>query len=140
VSGNGSSFKMCYSYQHIGHNRRAKFRHHAELVIILLIVIYFTFSTSLISIPLCPFNYFLHYPCPTCGTTRSIWHLLHGNFKLAWSFNPIGFVVMFLLFRRMSYLLLPKFRWQQYVNSNLFNHVLMIIYILLGLLRIVSVL
>lgn len=33
------------------------------------------------------------HPCPGCGVTRSITALSHGHPKLAWSFNPLGYVV-----------------------------------------------
>jgi len=37
-------------------------------------------------------------PCPSCGTTRSVICLLSGNFKEAFFFNPLGILMVFLMF------------------------------------------
>ena len=74
---------------------------HCELAVIGLAICYFAFSTHLMDVPLCPSAFFMGIPCPTCGTTRSVWHILHGDFALAWTYNPIGFLVVLLLFRRL---------------------------------------
>lgn len=34
-----------------------------------------------------------HIPCPSCGTTRSVLSLLHGDIKEALFWNPIGLIV-----------------------------------------------
>ncbi len=36
-------------------------------------------------------------PCPSCGTTRSVMLILHGNFFDAFRLNPLGFVAVFIL-------------------------------------------
>lgn len=33
------------------------------------------------------------FPCPSCGSTRSIVALLHGNFHKALYLNPLGYLV-----------------------------------------------
>lgn len=33
-------------------------------------------------------------PCPTCGATRCVIALLHGNVAQAWQFNPLIFVAL----------------------------------------------
>jgi Protein of unknown function (DUF2752) len=44
--------------------------------------------------PRCPFLAVTGYPCLTCGATRCTIALLHGNFPLAWSWNPLAFVAL----------------------------------------------
>jgi hypothetical protein len=42
----------------------------------------------------CPFLAVTGYPCLTCGATRCAIAFLHGNFSLAWSWNPLAFVAL----------------------------------------------
>lgn len=46
---------------------------------------------------LCPIRLLTGYPCPACGTTRSIGAITEGRFSDALSLNPIGFLVIFAL-------------------------------------------
>lgn len=46
---------------------------------------------------LCPIYILTGFPCPTCGTTRSMYWILQGNPLLAFKFNPLGFLVLGLL-------------------------------------------
>ena len=32
--------------------------------------------------------------CPGCGTTRAIQHLIHLDFKQAWEFNKLSFIIL----------------------------------------------
>lgn len=41
---------------------------------------------------LCMFRNVTGLPCPFCGTTRSIGHILIGDFESALRLNPLGFV------------------------------------------------
>lgn len=43
---------------------------------------------------MCPIRLLTGYPCPACGTTRSVGAILTGNFNLAWGLNPLGFVLI----------------------------------------------
>jgi hypothetical protein len=81
-------------------------RRWGEFAFLLGLVLYFRLSGSLPEVPLCPSHYF-GYRCLTCGTTRSLWNLLHGDLGTAWRFNPIGFVVLVVLVRRIFVLALP---------------------------------
>ena len=47
--------------------------------------------------PLCLFHYFTHYPCPTCGMTRSVASIAMLMFPNAWHLNPMGFVFVAML-------------------------------------------
>jgi hypothetical protein len=37
-------------------------------------------------------------PCPTCGFTRGLLALLHGNITQAWLYNPLLFSVLIIFF------------------------------------------
>lgn len=56
--------------------------------IIWIILDYFNSS----EVTVCPFKLVTGYPCPSCGTTRSISALLHGNILEAFMINPLGIV------------------------------------------------
>ena len=68
--------------------------------------------------PLCPLHVVTGIPCPTCGLTRGLGCLLHGNLMEAFLFNPL---LMVLLLGAGFYLLyagvvvigrLPRLRWE----------------------------
>ncbi|HEX8078266.1 MAG TPA: DUF2752 domain-containing protein, partial [Chthoniobacterales bacterium] len=42
----------------------------------------------------CPFLTVTGLPCITCGATRCAIAFAHGEFPLAWSWNPLAFVGM----------------------------------------------
>ncbi len=46
-------------------------------------------------IGICPVKIVTGYPCPSCGSTRSVVHLFHGNIGKAVQTNPIG-IILFL--------------------------------------------
>jgi hypothetical protein len=33
-------------------------------------------------------------PCPSCGSTRSMLSLIHGDIAAAWFWNPFGFLIL----------------------------------------------
>ena len=111
-----------------------------ELLLIASIITCFAASTTIYDLPLCPFRHFLGWSCPTCGTTRSVWAILHGNLATAWGFNPIGFIVVIALVRRSAALIWPKSRWVQVANADLPSLVLLIAFFVLGYARFVHVL
>ncbi|MGB0525523.1 MAG: DUF2752 domain-containing protein [Flammeovirgaceae bacterium] len=37
-------------------------------------------------------------PCPSCGATRSVLAVLHGDFAKAMYYNPIGFILLLIMF------------------------------------------
>jgi hypothetical protein len=59
-------------------------------------------------VPACPFKAFTGIPCPTCGTTRSLMHLAHGDLAGSLILNPLFSLSMitalFLLFVRSAIL------------------------------------
>jgi uncharacterized protein DUF2752 len=44
--------------------------------------------------PQCPFLVLTGFPCLTCGATRTTIALLHGDFPLALSWNPLAFLAL----------------------------------------------
>lgn len=48
--------------------------------------------------PICPIKLTSGYPCPSCGSTRSILAIFQGNFIEALYLNPLGYVGITLLF------------------------------------------
>lgn len=42
----------------------------------------------------CPFLAVTGYPCLTCGATRCTVAFFHGNFPVAWSWNPLAFLAL----------------------------------------------
>jgi hypothetical protein len=44
--------------------------------------------------PRCPFLALTGFPCLTCGATRATIALLHGDFPLALSWNPLAFLAL----------------------------------------------
>ena len=45
----------------------------------------------------CLFKQVTHLPCPSCGSTRSVSALLHGNIAEAMLINPLGLIIVILL-------------------------------------------
>lgn len=41
----------------------------------------------------CLFKHVTGIPCPSCGTTTAVRHLLEGDFIGALSYNPLGYIV-----------------------------------------------
>ena len=73
--------------------------------------------------PLCPLHAVTGIPCPTCGLTRGLGCLLHGNLMGAVLFNPL---LMVLLLCAGFYFLyagvvvigrLPRLRWEPLSRS-----------------------
>lgn len=44
--------------------------------------------------PLCPFHAITGIPCPSCGITRGLFTLLHGDPRTAFLFNPLGLIAL----------------------------------------------
>ena len=54
-----------------------------------------TRSTS--SFEVCFIKHISNIPCPSCGATRSILTLTKGNLTEAFSINPMGFLIAFIM-------------------------------------------
>lgn len=44
----------------------------------------------------CPIKYFLHIPCAGCGMTRALREAVVGDFKMAFYYHPLYFLVPFM--------------------------------------------
>ena len=45
----------------------------------------------------CVIHHFLHVPCPSCGSTRSVLALMHGDIKGGLYWNPLGIVIFMVM-------------------------------------------
>jgi hypothetical protein len=44
--------------------------------------------------PVCILKKITGLPCPSCGSTRSMLSLIHGDIASAWFWNPFGFLIL----------------------------------------------
>ena len=45
----------------------------------------------------CLIHHFAHIPCPSCGSTRSVLSLLHGDLLGGLYWNPLGLIIFAIL-------------------------------------------
>ncbi len=45
----------------------------------------------------CVIHHFAHIPCPSCGSTRSVLALMHGDIWGGLYWNPLGFVIFMVM-------------------------------------------
>jgi hypothetical protein len=106
----------------------------AELSAIIGFLAYLSSSDSLIDIPLC-LSRVLGRRCPTCGTVRSLWHIMHGELTKAWSLNPIGYIAIVILARRAIVLCLPRRQVASHSEHDRLDVALLASYLILGSMR-----
>jgi hypothetical protein len=74
--------------------------------------------------PLCPFHALTGIPCPSCGMTRGLRCLLHGNLTAAFLFNPLGMTLLCGLAFYLIYAAVvvignrPRLRWEPISKST----------------------
>jgi hypothetical protein len=112
-----------------------EFKRTHELAFIVGVLFVFVALPSLPHIPLCPIYALTKNQCPTCGTTRSFWFLMHGQFSAAWTMNPVGFVVLVILVRRIALLSFDSEALRKTLDNPLVNVVLLSLFFLLGYLN-----
>lgn len=67
--------------------------------------------------PLCPLHAITGIPCPTCGMTRGLRCLLHGNCAAAFLFNPLLMAALAVVALYLLYAAIvvgggfPRLRW-----------------------------
>ncbi len=62
--------------------------------IVLLALVIARFPPVLSLIPDCTFRVLTGFPCPTCGSTRSLVHLSHARFLPAFVMNPLASFIL----------------------------------------------
>lgn len=60
------------------------------------------------NVEVCPLKVLAGISCPTCGVTRSIWHILRGQYAAAWQANPIGYLFLFVAMLGLLRCLSPR--------------------------------
>jgi hypothetical protein len=118
---------------------KSRWTRRLELAAIVVVLGCLASSESLVDVPLC-LNRCLGFRCPTCGTARSLWHLLHSNFAEAWAMNPIGYVALVVLVRRTVVLVRPRFPKLRLLENRWLDAGLLVSYLTLGSLRLMRVL
>jgi len=103
----------------------------AELLAISAILSYLIFSNELLNIPLCPSMIFSGIPCPTCGITRSMWNIFHGNFSRAYEYNPLGFLAVLVFIKRFLFLLFQGTFVNKILDGSFFNTAIAVTFFLL---------
>lgn len=72
---------------------------------------YSIYSSSLAdnnSIVVCPVKRLTGFPCPSCGSTRSVVALINGNFKGAFFINPLGYLLAIIMLLTPLWILYDK--------------------------------
>ncbi len=111
----------------------------AEVTALSLVFGYFILSPRLFTFPLCWSVYFTDTPCPTCGTTRALWSIFHGQFEQAWDFNPLGFLVVLILSRRLVVLCLGPGLVRRVLDDDRLGASLLLAFLVVGFLRVFGV-
>jgi len=109
-------------------------RRMAEGSAILGVLAMLTLLPALPSVPACPFRMTTGIPCPTCGVTRGVFALLHGDFLHAVQMNPLSVVVVVVLLRRLLVLTAAGTRLSSYADSPTADRVLIAIFFSAGII------
>jgi hypothetical protein len=77
------------------------------------------FLRTLPGVPLCPVKWLTGQDCPTCGVTRALFALLHGHFAEAAALNPISFLVILVVLRRLVLLHCAEGRFRHLLSATI---------------------
>ena len=75
-------------------------------------------------LPPCPFLTLTHVPCPSCGLTTSVVHLLHGGIRAAWRTHLAGPLMLGIILSFIGanvYGAMRPFRWGHMVTTTWFH-------------------
>lgn len=78
-----------------------------EVALLVAALVAFAMMPSLPHVPLCFYHAVTGHDCPGCGTTRSVFAILHGRFADAAALNLLGYLVLLVVARRIVTLLRP---------------------------------
>lgn len=95
----------------------------------------FVGAGRLADLPLCPVHCVTGGECPTCGVTRSVWYVLHGQVARGLDMNPLGLIAVAVLLRRLVTLLLPQSLFVRWANAEVVNLGLLISFFTIGICR-----
>lgn len=70
-------------------------------------------SYSSYTISVCPIKHIFHIPCPSCGSTRSIISLLHGNIIDSIYINPLGILLTVIIILSPIWIMIDFFTKSQ---------------------------
>ena len=110
-----------------------------ELAVLSSILLVLAVLPSLPGITLCFYKLTTGHACITCGVTHSMWSILHGDFVSAWEFNPMGFIVVPVVIRRIIALAAPKLKLVTIIDNRAVNLALITLAFSTGLLNYYSV-
>jgi len=85
----------------------------------------------------CPFALVSHAGCPTCGTTRSLWFIMHGHFSEAWQMNPLGYVCAGIFLLRLACFASARLRFR--VQKCRLEPALLAVFLVAGLVHWITV-
>jgi hypothetical protein len=91
----------------------------------------FALLDRLPAVPLCLLKLATDVDCPTCGTTRAVFSVMHGDLAAAWAYNPVGIVVVAILLRRLV-MLAANGRQVRVVGSEPFGVMLLALVFVFG--------
>lgn len=98
----------------------------------IFILLAFAISPELPTWKVCGLARHFGVNCPACGTTRSVWHLMHGRFLESWNANPLGLLVCYVLVRIPFHHLAPGSMLVRVTNAAAHDKVL--IWLVAGIL------
>lgn len=55
--------------------------------------LYYSYTHQTEPVGVCMFKEVTHIPCPSCGTTRAVVNIAHGQFTEALFMNPLGYCI-----------------------------------------------
>ena len=57
-------------------------------------IVFFRSAFNTVDVEVCIFKKTTTLPCPACGSSRAVSHLLNGNFWTAFLSNPFGYLIL----------------------------------------------
>jgi hypothetical protein len=93
---------------------------------------WFALLPALPRVPLCPVKWLTGHDCPTCGVTRALFALLHGNVAEAAALNPISFLVVLVVLRRLVLLLCAEGAFRRLLSATIVERGALAAFFVLG--------